>query len=72
MHITTAVLTALAAARAIAAPSNVGSHRLHEKREYVPEIWSKGNLVPGNTNLPVRIGMTQQNLDNGHDLLMEV
>jgi hypothetical protein len=33
---------------------------------------SKGIRVDGAVELPIRVGMTQSNLDKGHDLLMEV
>ena len=45
---------------------------LHERREYIPQGWTKGGRVPSHAILPVRIGLTQSNLDKGHDLLMEV
>jgi tripeptidyl-peptidase-1 len=48
------------------------SHVVHERRDYVPDAWIKGDRVEGSTGLPVRIGMTQRNLEKGHDLLMEV
>lgn len=62
-------LLALAAAVS-AVPS--GTHKLHEKRDSISPEWIKGKEVPHHEILPVRIGMQQQNLDRGHDLLMEV
>lgn len=53
--------------RAIDAP-----HVLHERREYNHEAWSYVSPIPRDKRVPVRIGMTQSNLDNAHDLLMEV
>lgn len=47
-------------------------HVLHEKREYDPGSWLYQGQVPRGTRLPVRIGMTQSNLDQGHNLLMEL
>ena len=48
------------------------SHVLHERREAVPESWAKRDRVHGNATLPMRIGMTQSNLQVGHDLLMDM
>lgn len=65
-----AVLGALAAE--VAAVPFPASHVLHERRKYAPKAWVKRHRVDGSAALPVRIGMTQSNLDKGHDLLMEV
>ena len=46
-------------------------HVLHEKRGQ-SKSWTKRNRVYGGVKLPMRIGLTQSNLDRGHDLLMEV
>lgn len=45
---------------------------LHERRDNLPRGWTKSEEVPGDVVLPMRIGLTQSNLDKGHDLLMEV
>jgi tripeptidyl-peptidase-1 len=67
----TTALAALAAA-AIAAPTNnFQRHVLHERRE-PSENWIKGDRVHSEVKLPMRIGLVQGNLDNGHDLLMQV
>ncbi|KAF8855369.1 subtilisin-like protein [Acephala macrosclerotiorum] len=47
-------------------------HIVHERRGTIPKPWIKRNRVDGTAELPIRIGMTQSNLDKGHDLLMEV
>lgn len=65
-----AVLGALAAE--VAAVPFPASNVLHERREYAPKAWIKRDRVHGSATLPVRIGMTQSNLNEGHDLLMEV
>ena len=63
-------LTALAVtAAAVPAPVN---HVLHEKRDQVLSGWVQRGRVHPDAEIPVRIGMTQSNLDRGHDLLMEV
>jgi tripeptidyl-peptidase-1 len=44
------------------------NHVVHEHRDYVPKSWIKKGRLDGAAELPVRIGMTQSNLDKGHDL----
>lgn len=44
----------------------------HEKRDILPSSWSKTGRVHGDVTLPVRIGLTQSNLDQGHELLSHV
>ena len=64
-----AVVLALVA-EGFAAPS-VATHSIHEKRAPTHK-WTKRNRVSARTTLPVRIGLSQNNLDRGDDLLMEV
>ncbi|OGM51265.1 aorsin [Aspergillus bombycis] len=45
---------------------------LHERRDAIPSHWAGEKRLDGQTILPMRIGLTQSNLDRGHDLLMEV
>lgn len=47
-------------------------HVLHEKRETHSYDWVKGARVETDAVLPVRIGLTQNNLENGDEYLMEV
>lgn len=44
----------------------------HERRDVVPTSWREGKRLAGSASLPVRIGLTQSNLDHGHNLLMEL
>lgn len=60
---------ALFAAAAIAAPAG---HVLHEKRDLVSPVWVKKHAIEPHARLPMRIGLTQSNLDKGHDMLMDV
>ncbi|KAJ6000713.1 Aorsin [Penicillium waksmanii] len=60
-----------AAALSGAAPAPV-KHVLHEKREERSLDWVKGDRVESNAILPVRIGLTQNNLEKGYDYLMDV
>ena len=48
------------------------SHVVHEKRQTEPLNWQKYSRVDPSSVLPVRIGLTQSNLDNGPALLDEV
>lgn len=65
------LLSAALAAQAIAIPVQA-DHVVHERRGYVPDAWVKRDRLDPAATLPVRIGMTQQNLDKGYDLLLEV
>ena len=70
MQLFSAFLFLAAALRAAAAPAT--SHVLHEKRQSAPLQWEKRDRVDPSIVLPVRIGLTQRNLDLGPDLLYEV
>ncbi|MCJ1400607.1 hypothetical protein MMC11_003813 [Xylographa trunciseda] len=59
----------IAIASAAPAPS---THALHEKRDAPGADWVKGARIEGGSILPMRIGLTQTNLENGYDYLMEV
>ncbi|TVY16819.1 Aorsin [Lachnellula arida] len=54
-----------------AAPTGV-TYSLHEKRSALPKSWVRSNRVEGDSILPVRIGLTQTNLENGYGHLMDV
>lgn len=47
-------------------------HVLHEKRGTLHPRWNKRGRVPEHKRLPMRIGLTQSNLDGAYDLLMDV
>jgi len=61
---------ALLAATAAAVPTPA-THVLHERRAESAS-WVKVNRVHEDVKLPVRIGLTQSNLDKGHEYLMRV
>ncbi|KIN00382.1 hypothetical protein OIDMADRAFT_164812 [Oidiodendron maius Zn] len=65
------LLSAALAAQAISIPVRA-DHVVHERRGYVPDAWVKRDRLDPAATLPVRIGMTQQNLDKGYNLLLEV
>lgn len=48
------------------------TYALHEKRSSLPKSWVRGNRVESDSILPVRIGLTQNNLENGYTHLMDV
>ena len=54
-----------------AAPAPI-KHVVHEKRERHSSEWVKGDRVEGDAVLPIRIGLSQNNLEKGYDYLMEV
>lgn len=64
-----AALSFLAVSSALPAPSH---HVVHEERDEVPNRWIRRERVPAHAKLPVRIGLTQQNLDNAHEHLIDV
>jgi tripeptidyl-peptidase-1 len=65
-----AVVAAIAAF-SDAAPASI-KHVLHEKRQKPASDWVKGARTEATAVLPIRIGLTQTNLEKGHDYLMEV
>ena len=45
----------------------------HEKRSSLPRLWARGNRVNGDDILPVRIGLTQSNIEEyGYEHLLDV
>lgn len=56
------VTTVAVTASAISTPNN---HVLHEKRDAPLKHWTKRSTVDARAVLPMRIGLTQSNLDNG-------
>lgn len=75
MYSKIAVLAIALVGSSVALPSLSRYHVLHESRDLEGpsrHAWSKRAPVPVGRELPVRIGLTQSNLDIAHDLLMEV
>lgn len=66
-------LSVLAAIAALvnAAPSP-SSHVVHEKRDAPLHEWKRAARLEQDAIIPMRIGLTQTNLENGYDLLMDV
>lgn len=64
-----AVLSFEIGCHAIPAPA---AHAPHEKRLVIPRLWQRESRIESDAILPVRIGLTQKNLDNGYEYLMDV
>ena len=57
---------------ASAAPSPHSDYVVHEARAWEPEQWTKTRRLDFNTVLPMRFGLTQQNLHKLEEMLMSV
>lgn len=57
---------------AVLASPTPPNYVVHERRDVLPNGWIEERRLDEGTLLPMRIGLTQSNLDRGHDLLMEV
>lgn len=55
-----------------ALPSAGSNPVVHEKRHTPATRWIKRDRIAPQAILPVRIGLTQNNLEKGHDFLMDV
>jgi hypothetical protein len=71
MRFSTLLLGALGvcAAQAAVIPP---THVVHEKRHALPRKWVKRDRILPEAILPIRIGLRQRNLDQGHSFLMDV
>jgi tripeptidyl-peptidase I len=47
-------------------------HVVHEKRSHIPHGWRRGERLQSHELLPMRIALTQSNMDSLDDYLMEV
>src|SRR5690242_17264883 len=56
----------------LAVGSPHGSHVVHEKRDTMPVAWTKHSRAPKDTVLPVRIGLTQRNLEHSDRFLDDI
>lgn len=54
-----------------AAPAPI-KHVLHEERAVANRDWVKSSRIEKDAIIPMRIGLTQTNLEKGYDYLMEV
>jgi tripeptidyl-peptidase-1 len=59
-------------AQASAAPAP-GPYVVHERRDAQTTKWSRSNVkLPRDVIVPMSIGLTQRNLEDGYEFLMEV
>jgi len=56
----------------IASPISTPSHVVHEKRSVPPRRWSRHSRLHPATVLPIRIGLTQQNLHRAEEFINQV
>jgi tripeptidyl-peptidase-1 len=59
----------VAVCEAVPTPSK---YAVHEKRSSIPRLWNRGSRVERDAILPIRIGLTQSNLESGEVHLMDV
>jgi hypothetical protein len=71
MIMKSSLLLGALASCALAVPT-AHEYQLHERRDFIPKAWVEGKELDPKVSLPVRIGLTQSNLDYGHDLLMDL
>lgn len=69
---TTSLLSFAVLTDLVSALSTPSGHVVHERRSRAPSRWVKRNRVHPQSKFPVRVGLTQRNLENGHELLMDV
>jgi tripeptidyl-peptidase-1 len=65
------IITSLLASRLAASPLTQ-HHEVHEKRHSHPAGWTRRGELSNSVVLPMRIALTQSNLDKGHKWLMDV
>lgn len=69
MRASSFIAVALAAVAA-ASPVSSSKHAVHERRETTSTRWVKRDRIEPASLLPLRIGLTQSNLDNAHEHLL--
>lgn len=66
------LLSLLALASAVVAIPTTSPHLVHEKRAADPIDWVRGERLDANRVLPMRIGLTQQNMHRVEEILMAI
>ena len=66
-----ACLVAALSGSALALPASV-PHVVHEQRDGARSDWTKRDRVEKSAILPIRIALSQTNLDRAHDMLMDL
>ncbi|KAH6655934.1 putative protease S8 tripeptidyl peptidase I [Truncatella angustata] len=72
MKLLFAVSLALSCCNSLVAASPYSEHTVHEYRDTISLRWTRHNRVPSYRRLPVRIGLTQSNLDKAEDYLLDI
>jgi tripeptidyl-peptidase-1 len=67
-----AFILAIFAGVCLAAPSPANHHVVHEKRAADPIDWTKSRRLEGHKVLPMRFGLTQQNIHRLEEMLLAV
>lgn len=66
------VVAVVLGAAAIGSCVPSSNHVLHEKRDGLAPRWTLGKRVAPYSRMPMRIGLMQKNLENAHELLIDV
>lgn len=69
MFVLRSAIVAAAVATLVSAAPSAFKHVVHEKRELEGKDWVKGARIDSDAIIPMRIGLTQTNLDKGYDYL---
>lgn len=72
MLFTRSFLTLLSLVALVAADPLISRHVLHEKRAHTPAGWARSRKHDAAAVLPLRIGLTQSNMDRLEEMLLEV
>ncbi|KAF3906894.1 Aorsin [Orbilia brochopaga] len=56
----------------LASPVSYSNYVVHESRRILPHGWHRDSRLSGTLQLPVKIGLTQENLHIGEELLLQV
>jgi tripeptidyl-peptidase-1 len=70
MFVKSSVVATIAALVSVAPASS--NHVLHEERTILSRDWVKSSRIEKSAVIPMRIRLTQTNLETGYDRLMEV
>lgn len=72
MHLSSIFLLGVAVCPVAFAIPTINRHVVHEERSIIPAGWEKQGRLPQHVVLPVRIGLTQSNLDKAYDVLEDI
>lgn len=72
MHFSLLVACSLWTATIAAPAPNSKRYVVHESRSQLPSHWKKNAKLHGDSFMPLRIALTQSNLDRAHEFLMDV